>query len=159
MTRRLLDVLKSAMMTSSAIAVFQVSTALMRALDGIMEGKIPESSVLGGASDEEEEAEGLDAWALGQILALLEELGESLPEWAHETIGDGVTTGQELLMGVINGDFIEPLPVLGHLHAIVDALIEPLDKNKPYASADAGVRESGRCERSGGEAEERRRRP
>ena len=58
----------------------------------------------GGLKDEEEEAEGLDAWALGQILALLEELGESLPEWAHETIGDGVTTGQELLMGVINGD-------------------------------------------------------
>ena len=86
-------------------------------------------------------------------------VGESLPEWAHETIGDGVTTGQELLMGVINGDFIEPLPVLNHLHAIVDALIEPLDKNKPYAPlpmpefAKAGV------ERSGGEAEEGRRRP
>ena len=62
-------------------------------------------------------------------------------------------------MGVINGDFIEPLPVLNHLHAIVDALIEPLDKNKPYAPlpmpefAKAGV------ERSGGEAEEGRRRP
>ena len=56
-----------------------------------------------------------------------------------------MVTGQELLMGVINGDFIEPLPVLNHLHAIVDALIEPLDKNKPYrASADAGVREGGR---------------
>ena len=75
MTRRLLDVFKSAMMTSSAIARLPEVPLLCEALDGIMEGKIPESSVLGGASDEEEEAEGLDAWALGQILALLEESG------------------------------------------------------------------------------------
>lgn len=131
-TRRLLDVLKSAMMTSSAIARLPEVPTLCMALDGILEGKIPEASVLGGASEDEPESEGIDAWALGQILALLEELGESLPEWAHETIGEGVSTGQELLMGVINGDFVEPSPVLNHLHAIVDALIEPLDKNKPY---------------------------
>ena len=154
-TRKLLDVLKSAMMTSSAIARLSEVPLLCEALEGILEGRIPEGSVLKGAEEsDDDDSEGIDAWALGQILALLEELGESLPEWAHETIGVGVETSQELLMGVINGDYVEPLPVLNHLHAIVDALIEPLDKNKPYQAlplpefAKAGV------DRADGAAEE-----
>ena len=153
-TRRLLDVLKSAMMTSSAIPKVPEVPLLCEALDGILEGKIPEASVLGGNEADDGEQEGIDAWALGQILALLEELGESLPEWAHETIGEGVGTSQELLMGVINGDFIEPLPVLNHLHAIVDALIEPLDKNKPYQPLPTPEFAKAGVDRSEGEADE-----
>ena len=64
-TRRLLDVLKSAMMTSSAIARLPEVPLLCEALDGIMEGKIPESSVLGGLRMKKRKLRG---WMLGPLV-------------------------------------------------------------------------------------------
>ena len=65
------------MMTSSAIARLPEVPLLCEALDGLWKMEILRVQFSVGLRTKEEL--GADAWALGQILALLEELGESLP--------------------------------------------------------------------------------
>ena len=125
--RKLLDEVKYAVDESVSLIQFAEVPVLIEQLEAIRRGEEVSSS-----NDDEPEQQGLNLWLLAEALSLLEELGESLPQWADGSLRDGVTKCHDIMQLVINGDTEEPEIFVKWAVTTVEALLVALENGKAF---------------------------
>jgi len=123
--RKLLDEVKFAVDGGVSLIRFSEVNGLVDRLEAVRRGEF---------IDAEPEQQGLNLWLLAEALSLLEELGESLPQWADGSLRDGVTKCHEIMQLVINGEVDEPEIFVSWAVATVDALHVALENGKEFTS-------------------------
>ena len=143
--RKLLDEVKYAVDEGLSLVLFPEVVGLIERLEAVRTGQMTAAP----------EPQGLNLWLLAEALSLLEELGESLPQWADGSLREGVTKCHEIMQLVINGDVDEPELFVAWAVATVDALLLALENGKaftavqlPEIKAEAQSEEVGAPQRS-----------
>jgi two-component sensor histidine kinase len=124
--RKLLDEVKYAVDENLSLVLFPEVPGLIERLEAVRRGEMMAAP----------EPQGLNLWLLAEALSLLEELGESLPQWADGSLREGVTKCHEVMQLVINGDVDEPEPFVAWAVATVDGLLLALENGKAFTSIE-----------------------
>jgi two-component system chemotaxis sensor kinase CheA len=124
--RKLLDEVKYAVDEGTSLILFPEVAGLIDRLEAVRRGEMLATP----------EPQGLNLWLLAEALSLLEELGESLPQWADGSLREGVTKCHEVMQLVINGDVDEPEPFVAWAVATVDGLLSALENGKAFTSIE-----------------------
>ncbi len=129
--RKLLDEVKYAVDESVSLIRFDEVPVLIERLEAVRRGE----EIPGGGGDSAE-PQGLNLWLLAEALSLLEELGESMPQWADGSLREGVTKCHEIMQLVINGDVEEPEIFVKWAVSTVDGLLVALENGKAFTPID-----------------------
>lgn len=123
--RRLLDEVKVAVDESVEVRLVSDVPGLCERLEAIRAGEVIPAA--------EQPVQGLNLWLLAEALSLLEELGESLPQWVDESLGDGVSKCHEIMQLVINAEVDEPERFVLWAVDTVAGLLVALETGKAFS--------------------------
>jgi two-component system chemotaxis sensor kinase CheA len=132
--RTLMEGLKVAVDESMSVRRFSEVAVLVGKLEAVRRGEAVDLGGGSAAAAEENDApqEVSNTWAYAEALSLLQELGESLPQWVDGSVQEASEKCYGFMQQAINEEFEDVNVVIEWVRQTVEGLIVAVETGKPH---------------------------